>query len=96
MVFIIERCLSAILLFSGAMYSNVYGFVILTKSLFPRAAVVPIAVKATADIIDTIKTLLHYLSYDKLILKMLVYLFSLKESFSPFSKMQYINATLCI
>lgn len=82
--------------FSGATYSNVYGFVILTKSLFPRAAVVPIAVKATAEIIDTIKTLLHYLSYDKLILKMLIYSFFLKERFTPFRKMQYINATLCI
>ena len=86
-VFIIERCLSTNLLFSELSYRNVYGFVIHTKFLLPIAAVVPIAVNATAEIIDTIKTSLHYLSYGKLIQKTLIYLFFLKERFSPFSKM---------
>ena len=83
-VFIIERCLSTNLLFSGLSYRNAYGFVIHTKSLFPMAAVVPIAVNATAEIIDTIKTSLHYLSYGKLIQKMSIYLFSLKRKILSF------------
>lgn len=84
MFFIIERFLFNALLFSKSSYKNVYGFVILTKSLLPIAAVVPIAVNATAETIETIKTLLHYLSYGKLIQKSLIYLFSLKRKILSF------------
>ncbi|CKH18256.1 Uncharacterised protein [Streptococcus pneumoniae] len=55
--FIIERFLFNALLFSKSSYKNVYGFVILTKSLLPIAAVVPIAVNATAETIETIKNI---------------------------------------